>query len=931
MMDISWTKAQSAGKNEFWLLVMDEFTNFLWSFFLPSKDLVATTLLPFLKNLNRQEGITIQFLRCDNAPEHIILQQACDLDNELNIQFEYTAVGTPQQNGKIERKFAALSGKCRAMLNGAELDWYIRKKLWAQCAALATILDNVLIRKDTKRTPHMMFHNKDPLWIKQLKPFGTMAIVKNNVKIQSKLRNRGYAAIYLGPAENHSAEVHSFYNPITERRIIARNIIFLTQTYKEYYKLQPDQVAEITGPQYTDNDDTDSDDDSIVVIDNPEEELNIWNMVGHDAAAPDMLTDQSSIDHRSLQRSFHSNTTITDDVTDASQSEFNPEQEDLEPDGDESLPASIVRTFRIPRELRNLESFNNPPIAPPADDYSIPSMGTDQSSLETAFLATIYDGNTEPKTYREVLTTKDYANWWTAMCTEFQNMESKEVWEIQLKSELPSNRKIIGARWVYNRKDDGRYRARCVAKGFSQIPGKDFQENHAPVVSDTTMHILLVIKTLFKLKAGQFDIETAFLYGELEEALWMEIPDGYDKFLKQEHNKDVNPKTQCLRLHKAIYGLVQAARQWWKKFKETLSTLHYYPSKADPCLFIKDEGTHKKSFLMVYVDDGGIFSSDVNIREVLTALSKTFVVKDLGTMETFVGCRIVENKEKTALYVHQPKLIKNLKEHFGELVANVRDYSTPAAPRSIIQRPQKGDTLISPQLQTKFRSGVGMLLYLVKHSRFDIANAVRDLSKVADGANHSHWKALMRTIKYVINTEHLALELKPDPNESTLFHVEGVSDSDYAGDRDTRASVFGYIVYFCGAPIAWKSKSSKSVTLSSTEAEYVALSEVTKEIIFIKQVLESMGINLTLPIKVKVDNVGAIYLSNNFTVSQRTKHIDVRRHYVREYVEDGIIKTYFVPTKLNEADIHTKNTSEEVFMRHMNKNLKDIREIIVEQ
>jgi hypothetical protein len=332
---------------------------------------------------------------------------------------------------------------------------------------------------------------------------------------------------------------------------------------------------------------------------------------------------------------------------------------------------------------------------------------------------------------------------------------------------------------------------------------------------------------------------------------------------------------------------------------------------------------------MIYVDDGGIFSSDENIKEVLKELSKTFVVKDLGTMETFVGCRIVENKSKTAIYVHQPKLIKNLKEHFGDLIKDVRDYKTPAAPRSIIQRPQAGDTLITPQQQTKFRSGVGMLLYLVKHSRFDIANAVRDLSKVADGANHAHWKALLRCIKYVIMTEHMALQMKPDKGAGSNppFYVEGVSDSDYAGDRDTRQSVYGYIIYFCGAPIAWKSKSSKSVTLSSTEAEYYALSEVTKEIMFIKNVLESMGIVLTLPIKVKVDNVGAIYLSNNFSVGQRTKHIDVRRHYVREYIVDGKLKTSFVPTKHNEADIHTKNTMEDAFSRHVGKNLKDVRYI----
>ena len=263
------------------------------------------------------------------------------------------------------------------------------------------------------------------------------------------------------------------------------------------------------------------------------------------------------------------------------------------------------------------------------------------------------------------------------------------------------------------------------------------------------------------------------------------------------------------------------------------------------------------------------------------------------------------------------------------MVANLKPVNTPASPRTNIGRQEKGDTLISATDQHKFRSGVGMLLYLVKHSRLDIANAVRELSKVADGANASHWKALLRTIKYVICTENLALRLKPNTKtQGAQFHLSGITDSDYAGDRDTRTSVYGYIIYFLGAPIAWKSKAGKSVTLSSTEAEYFALSEVTKEIIFVKQVLETMGINLVLPILVKVDNVGAIYLSNNFSCSQRTKHIDIRRHFVREFVQDGTLKTIFVPTDDNEADMHTKNLPEDVFIKHRNKLMEDISHML---
>ena len=122
-----------------------------------------------------------------------------------------------------------------------------------------------------------------------------------------------------------------------------------------------------------------------------------------------------------------------------------------------------------------------------------------------------------------------------------------------------------------------------------------------------------------------------------------------------------------------------------------------------------------------------------------------------------------------------------------------------------------------------------------------------------------------------------------------------------------------------GVPISWKSKGQKGVTLSSSEAELVALSEAAKEVKFVYQVLKSMGVKVTLPIIIRVDNIGAIFIGTNVTVSQRSKHIDVRYHFVREYVQDGFIRNIFVRTKDNDADIFTKNLSGELHNRHAEK------------
>ena len=167
----------------------------------------------------------------------------------------------------------------------------------------------------------------------------------------------------------------------------------------------------------------------------------------------------------------------------------------------------------------------------------------------------------------------------------------------------------------------------------------------------------------------------------------------------------------------------------------------------------------------------------------------------------------------------------------------------------------------------------------------------------------------------MIDTKNQTLKLKVRRRDG-IFNITGYSDADYAGDKDTRRSISGLVIYLCGIPIMWKSKGQKAVTLSSTKSEYYALSELCSEIIFVKQILEFLEVEIEYPIIVKVDNVGAMFLANNPVLSQRTKHILVWQHFIREFVEDGIIKVIFVKSKNNDADIFTKNLSKELFEKH---------------
>jgi hypothetical protein len=237
-------------------------------------------------------------------------------------------------------------------------------------------------------------------------------------------------------------------------------------------------------------------------------------------------------------------------------------------------------------------------------------------------------------------------------------------------------------------------------------------------------------------------------------------------------------------------------------------------------------------------------------------------------------------------------LIKNLEKKYGEAFKSLQAYQTLGTPGQGIVRPDKGETsvLVSPEDQTLYRSGVGMLLYLVKHSRPDVANEVRELSKVMDGAMPAAIKEMKRVIKFVLDTRHYGLKIEPVVNGIDVDWVITVyTDSEYAGDKKKLISVNGSIIFLLGVAIMWRSKAQQSFTLSSAEAEFCSLSDAAKEIKFAYQILLSMGIEVKLPIIVRVDNIGAIFMTENVSTSSRTKHVDVKYHFVCEYVEDGFI------------------------------------------
>jgi len=432
----------------------------------------------------------------------------------------------------------------------------------------------------------------------------------------------------------------------------------------------------------------------------------------------------------------------------------------------------------------------------------------------------------------------------------------------------------------------------------------DFTESYAPVINDVSWRILIIAMLVWKLEAKIIDVSTAFLYGDLEEDIYMKC-------------NEVHGKDEVLHLLHAIYGLVQSARQYYLKFTKKLRKLGFVGGYPDPCLMTRKD-KNGICFIAIWVDDSLLVGHPKAIQQVIDDLQKEgFDLKLDGSLDDYLSCEITIDQKRNVGWIHQPHLITKLEKKFGDYVKDLQVYKTPRMPGLGTLRNPK--VIVGADKHAMYRSGVGMLLYFVKHTRPDIANAVRELSKALDCPSPAAYKEMMRVIKFVLDTRSLAIKVAPSELSDDEWIVLAYSDSNFGGDKETRISTAGFILYLMGVPISWRSKGQKSVTLSSSEAEYVALSEAAKEIKFVYQLLTGMGMKVKLPIVVHVDNLGAIFMSENVSVSQRTKHVDIRYRFIQEFVLDGFIKVIFVKTENNDSDIFTKNLGGDLHERHSGK------------
>lgn len=522
----------------------------------------------------------------------------------------------------------------------------------------------------------------------------------------------------------------------------------------------------------------------------------------------------------------------------------------------------------------------------------------------------------EPITLAEALDGPLADKWTAATQSEIKSMIEREVW---VTTPLPEGRRALKSKWVftYKQDEDGNFKkvkARLVAAGYSQIEGVDYKETFSAVVKIQTVRILLSLSELFGLDIEQMDVSTAFLYGVLDEPNYMEMPEGY-----QQYDKDGKPLV-C-KLIRSIYGLHQSSRVWGETLTQYLISEGFKRMVTDSCVYRKyDESAKKYIFVLVYVDDLLLLCNDKGtIARIKQRFSSKFEMTDLGPAKYVLGINV--QRFSRGLYFGQPNYTRELLEdaEFWEHQSSGMPVESKPSPMSVGWEHDENATPLTKEEKSNFMSTIMKVAYLAQQSRPDILLAVNRLSQYQNVANKSDQKALERILRYLRGTWDYGLFFKKPKtgilaitNDPEFFGTipadqqpVGFSDASFAEDKG-RKSRSGYVFMIGGAAVSWYCKKQGPVALSSTESEYYALSETVKEGVWMRRMLRELGIDFSNPTTINEDNQSTIAIALNPVHHQRTKHIDVRVHFLREHVKSKDIDIVYCPTEEMIADILTK-------------------------
>lgn len=865
-------RVNSIGGARYFATFIDDHSRWWEVRFLNSKGEITNAFKELKAMVEKQTGEKIRIVQSDNGREYCNREFDAFL-TEQGIKRRLTVPYTLEQNGVAERKNRTLCETARCLIIESKVPLHF----WAEAIAISNYLRN--------RCPSSSIDGKTPfeLWVgrspklNHLRSFGCKAIALNKAPGKGKFDARGHECILVGYSD--TAKAYRVWFPSRKRVEATRDVVFLE-----------DQPANLEREDITKNGILCEKDEESTEVDHAWMELKIPPTPPNNEAVQNERNNDNS--HSDADSEFEQ----PDDP--AIQARRGPGRPRILRTGRPGRPRKIPAQMRQP----DTEEINN--------DNSQENYAPECSCVAEISTAEAAGG-------------PDATEWRNAMKDEFRSLLKNNTWEIV---DRPAGKNIIGCRIVLRNKykPDGtieRRKARLVAKGYSQRPGLDFRETFAPVARMNSIRMLTAVAVEHEMEMHQLDITTAYLNGTIDESIHMEVPEFLRELLPEiiressdpderdvaiKALRDLRSENKVCALKRALYGLKQAGRQWHMKLDEILRELGLKPINGDVSVYT---GKKNETLLIVatYVDDIIIASSDRKwISEIKSGLKRCFDLRDLGKINHCLGLEFTQRKGE--IFVCQEGYAKDLLRRFG-----MEECNPVATPIDINQKLSEPTEPLN-EADFSFRRMIGSLMYLAVCTRPDISYAVNSLSQFCGKFGKEHWLGAKRILRYLKGTIDYGLRYV-----STGQQICGFVDADWAGCVKDRKSYTGYAFIMGNAATSWESRKQQTVALSSTEAEYMAIADSTKEAMHVQRFIGEATWTKPETITIFNDNQGSHQLAKNLVFHSRTKHIDVRHHFVRDAVKNENIILKYMPSREMPADVLTKGLSRQMHQECVRK------------
>ena len=753
----------------YYITFIDDHSRYTWVSYLKRKGDAFDAFKQWRAYVEKEYDAKVARLRTDRGGEYT----SADFDRYLasnGIKHETTAARTPEQNGVAEEKNRVLKETGSALLKSSGLG----QEYWAMAIDSAARSTNNAPSASVSTTPYTVLTGRKPN-LSNEHPFGCVVYrhVPKEDRTKSLATSKGQKGIYLGHARNTKAFKIATFEGGRRKFCDSRDVVFW------------------------DNRRFHDDDDDVK------------------SAKKSSRTRAPPTSPASIALPPSGATTPEIPSTPArTPTPVESDHDDEQPEAPEAIPFSTRprRDIRLPARYR---------------DSAYGSQAYGAYALMSQALRTVAVADDSPQSYAEAMASEHRDEWEHAMDAEIQSLEETGTWEVV---DRPIGRKVVGGRWVFTTKRDVDYsiikrKGRYVAKGYSQIPGTDFEETYAPTSRLEGLRVLFSIAAAHDLDLVQLDVKTAFLYPPLKDVeIYVELPEGY-----REKHRQSDGTYRVGRLKKALYGLRQAARCWWQNFGDTLSSLGFVRLNADWGLYIlRGSDEHDLVIILVHVDD--IFGAKRGIKwqEIERKLREKYKMTGGGEPKIALGLQVTRNRREGTITLSAPQYLKAVVARFGFAAAN--PVATPMIENSRLVK--EGTPLASVPIAT-YQAVVGSLMWATITVRIDLAVTTSILAQYVSAPTEEHWQAAKRALRYVAGTCDAGVRfgnptIATNDLDASPLELVGFSDSDHGSDLDTRRSRTGYI-FLLNGPISWASIKQSTVAHSTSEAEYMALSEASRE------------------------------------------------------------------------------------------------------